>query len=413
MLAENSVKNAGAPRRKNTFNRFADRLSEVSLGVKLNLILLAVGLAPALAGLLFLHQGRPEQFHSALALYITGFVIFIYPFSKAVEELLVLRQTRRINNYVDEVKAGRPAAPPNLPDEEGDEHDFIRLQRNIYWMVQGLVTREAKLEKVLQNLDRTRRQILESIEYASLIQQSFLPSARKLEKALGDYFLLWAPRDGVGGDAYWVRSAGGFSILAVIDCTGHGVPGAFLTLIANSLFEQNYDESCNTDPARLLTRMDRSIRQSLAQHKPESLSNDGMEGGVCCIDWNNRLLHYSGARGRLLLSGPNGLHEIVGVKRGVGFANEKTGRAFINHAAPLDEADAVYLYTDGITDQAGGAKGLPFGRTRLRQLMKENQTLSMDGQKASLEQAFREYQGRMDQRDDVTVLGFSTRGRSC
>ena len=412
MLTEDSLKKAEPPRSPNPIGWFMDRLSEVSLTIKLNLILLAVGLIPALAALLFLHQGNPEQFHSALALYITGFVILIYPFSRVVEELLVLRQTRRINSYVDEVKAGR-YAHMNLPEEEGGEHDFIRLQRNIYWMVQGLMTREAKLGKALQNLDRTRRQILESIEYASLIQQSFLPSADKLEKALGDYFLFWLPRDGVGGDAYWVRSAGDFTILAVIDCTGHGVPGAFLTLIANSLFEQNYDASCNRDPAKLLTRMDCSIRKALAQNKPGGLSNDGMEGGVCCVDWKRRILHYAGARGRLLLSGPQGLKEIMGVKRGVGFAGEKTDRGFINHEAPLDEANAVYLYTDGITDQAGGAKGLPFGRKRLHRLLEENGGLSMEDQKARLEKAFRSRKGAMEQRDDVTVLGFSTRGKSC
>ena len=132
---------------------------------------------------------------------------------------------------------------------------FFICRENVYWMVESLRAREAGLEEILRRLEHSRRTILESIEYASLIQQSFLPSREDIHKALGDHFLLWRPRDGVGGDAYWVKTASNHTLVAVFDCTGHGVPGAFLTLIVSALFDQNYEEACLGDPALLLGKV--------------------------------------------------------------------------------------------------------------------------------------------------------------
>ena len=211
---------------KGFFARALDSLSEISVGVKINILLLTLGLLPPLAVLLYLQQSHTEHLGSALALYIAGFVLLYYPLGRFLEELIVLRQTRRINAYVEEVKIGRRTPFFRLPKEKGNEHDFLRLQRNIFWMVQGLKSRESRLQDTLKKLELAQRQVLESIEYASRIQRSFLPSAHALQKALGEYFLFWLPRDGVGGDAYWVKRSPTHTYLAVFDCTGHGVPGA-------------------------------------------------------------------------------------------------------------------------------------------------------------------------------------------
>ena len=390
-----------------------DALANLGVGVKIKLLLLGLGLLPPLTALLFLRQASTGCFQNTLALYIAIFLVILYPLAKAMEELLVVRQVRRINTYVEEVKAGRATPHIELPEEQGDEHGFLRLQRNIFWMVQGLKSREARLEEALRKLEQARRRILESIEYASLIQRSFLPSRTDLGSALGDHFLLWLPRDGVGGDAYWVKRLEHHTVLAVFDCTGHGVPGAFLTLIVNSLFEQNYDETCRNNPARLLSKMNRAIKHSLSQHGRRDLSDDGLEGSVCCIDHQTRQLYFAGARSFMFLATPNGLLEIKGDRHGVGFVNEPYDREFANHRIELQETAAVFLFTDGITDQVGGPKRLPLGRGRMRQWLEKNQHLPMADQHRALEQAFAEYMGRIDQRDDVTVLGFATRGFLC
>ncbi len=396
--------------RKPFFQKALDAVSNLGVGLKVKFVLLCIGVIPPLVMLVILRQADSETLQNFLALYVAAGVLLYYPTGKAMEELIVLRQTRRINSYVDEVKAGRRTPHFELPGERGDEHDFLRLQRNIFWMVQGLKSREAKLQDTLGKLKTAQRQVLESIDYASRIQRSFLPSDNDLKDALDDYFLFWLPRDGVGGDAYWVRHEGEYTYLAVFDCTGHGVPGAFLTLIVNSLFEQNLDRYCCGNPARLLAKMNMGLKTALSQHGKNNFSDDGLEGAVCCIDRVEGVLHFAGARCFLLLAGNDGVREVKGDRMGVGFVHVPIDQEFANHGIPLSEIGAAYLFTDGATDQIGGPKKLPYGRRRLRTLLAEHSQLPMEEQKRIVEKEYYSYKGRNAQRDDVTVMGFSTKG---
>ncbi len=413
-MSQDSSTVAMAPgQRTSLYGRVMDQLSAISVGIKVKLIILGLGLFPSLLSLLVLHQFGSAYLQNALALYVACFVLLYYPLSKLLEELIVLRQTRHINNYVDQVKSGKRAPRFDLPRERGDEHDFIRLQRNIFWMIQGLKTRENRLQETLSQLETAQRKVLESIEYASRIQRSFLPGTDELEAALGNYFLLWLPRDGVGGDAYWVRRSRNHTYLAVFDCTGHGVPGAFLTLIVNSLFEQHFDASCWNNPAQLLSKMNKGLKFALSQHDRQKLSDDGLEGGLCCIDREKQLLYFAGARSFLFLSGDEGIREIKGDKSGIGFVDVPLDQEFANRCIPLQDIHSAYLFTDGITDQIGGGKRLPFGRRRLRLWIEQHSGLPMQEQRAALETMFHEYKGRNAQRDDVTVLGFATKEPAC
>lgn len=406
--------------------RVLDAASDLGVGLKVNLLLLCVGLVPALASLLLLQHAGPQALQNILAIYIALALILLYPMAKGLEELLVLRQTRRINEYVDAVKYGRRAPFLELPAEKGDENDFLRLKRNIFWMVQGLKNREEKVQETLAKLAEAQRQVLESIEYASLIQRSFLPSRQVLREELGEHFLIWEPRDGVGGDAYWVKRAHGCVYLAVFDCTGHGVPGAFMTLIVNSLFEQELDQGCLDNPARLLQKMNKGIKSALSQHDRSALSNDGLEGGVCCINLRSKTLSFAAARGVLLLIPNEGaringgnepqdanesfeIMELKGDRLGVGFVHVPLEQEYRNHEVALDSVRAVYLATDGLGDQIGGDKRLPFGRSRLRTWLKEHAGLPFSDQEQALRREFLAYKGANAQRDDVTVLGFSAK----
>ncbi len=390
-----------------------DAMSNVGIGLKVKVMLICIGLLPPLAALLCLHQSGPDRFQNILALYVSFCIMLYYPLCRAMEELIVLRQTRQINEYVEGVKVGRELPSFRLPEEKGDEHDFLRLRRNIFWMVQGLKSREARLQDTLSKLETAQRQVLESIEYASRIQRSFLPSPKDLQEALGIYFLLWLPRDGVGGDAYWVKRVDGRTYLAVFDCTGHGVPGAFLTLIVNSLFEQCFDGFCRDNPARLLSKMNKGLKRALSIHGKKMLVDDGLEGGVCCLDRDGGILRFAGARGSLFLASAEGVREVKGDRSGVGFTHVPMDQEFVNHDIPLEGVIAVYLITDGITDQIGGMKRLPFGRRKLRVFLQEHAQLPISVQLRALEKVFIEHKGRSAQRDDVTVLGFSIKEPSC
>ncbi|MFH1135291.1 MAG: SpoIIE family protein phosphatase [Pseudomonadota bacterium] len=395
------------------FQHGLDYLSNLGVGVKINMVLVTMGLFPPLAGLLLLQGLEPDRLRNVMALYIAVILALYYPLAKAMEEWIVLRQTRRINAYVEEVKAGRRTPNFNPPMEQGAEHDFRQLQRNIFWMVQGLNSRESRLQEALVKLEQARRQAEEALEYAGLIQRAVLPSRAELHEALGDHFLLWRPRDGVGGDAYWLKRAADQSLLAVFDCTGHGVPGALLALIAFSLFEQNYDESCLADPGRLLSRMNLALAKALSNRTQGYLSSDGLEGAVCCLDRHAKVLRFAGARSNLFLVGREEISEHRGDRRGVGFADVPPDREFTNQTFALRDVDAVYLLTDGVIDQIGGPKRLPFGRRRIREWMAGSRGLSLADQLRDLEQVFADYKGPADQRDDVTVLGFSTKEQKC
>lgn len=394
--------------RPGLMRRSLDALSELDVGIKTGLVLACLGLLPALAGLLYLHQAGGEHLQNAMALYIAAFVLLFYPLNRALEELLVLRQTRRINAYVDEVKQGRRTPHFDLPEEKGNEHDFVRLKRNIFWMVQGLRNREARLQDTLTKLETAQRQVLESIEYASLIQRSVLPSAQDMRAALGEHFLFWQPRDGVGGDGYWVKRGPDHALVAVFDCTGHGVPGAFLTLIVNALLEQHFDADCYRDPALLLSRMNRGLKGALSRHGRQALSDDGLEGAVCCLDRKERVLRFAGARNTLLLAGEQGVREHRGDRCGVGFDHVPEDQEFATHVFPLGGVRAAYLFTDGVTDQVGGPKSLPFGRRRLHGWLENHAHLPMSEQHRAMRLAFAQHKGHNAQRDDVTVLGFCT-----
>jgi phosphoserine phosphatase RsbU/P len=412
LLRKTSELEAG-PIGKPFLREVLDGIANLGVGVKVSALLLGLGLLPPLAALFFMPQVGIDHVQNVIALYIAVFLILYYPLAKAMKEFLVMRPIRRINAYIDEVKAGRRTPAFVLPAENGGEHDFLQLHRNIFWMVHGLETREAKLHQTLVKLDQARRQVIESLEYAGLIQRSFLPSRQLLGQTLGEHFVLWLPRDKVGGDAYWIRHTPEFTLLAVFDCTGHGVPGAFLTLIVNALLDQNHDEACFSDPGRLLSKLNRGIKEALSQYDAGDHSDDGLEGCVCSIDRQTGVLHFSGAGSLAFLVGQGGIREIRGDRSGIGFVHVPADRTFVNHRIGLDEVDKVYLLTDGIMDQIGGPKRLPFGRRRMREWIENNQNLSMADQCRSLQQVFSEYKGVADQRDDVTVLGFYTKERSC
>ena len=389
-----------------------DALTGLGVGTKISVLMFVIGLAPPLAALLFLRQ-MSTQVQNALALYVAVFVIIFWPLLKIMEEVIVLRQTRRISSYVEEVKKGRRSPYFDLPEEKGDEHDFLRLQRNIFWMVQGLKTRESRLEEALHKLHHTQKQVQESLDYASLIQRAILPGQDRFKSIFSDYFLIWQPRDRVGGDAYWIKDHSDYVILAVYDCTGHGVPGAFLTIIAYSLFEQSYDQTCRQNPALLLTKMNAAMKKVLTQSKTGDDLNDGLEGVVCCLDRKTGTLHFSGAKSSIYLTNHRDVMEIKGGRHGVGFADLPPDQSYVNHRIDLNDVDGLYLFTDGIIDQAGGLKGLPFGRRRLRQWLLEHKDHPMVEQQRSLERIFRDYKGRNKQRDDVTFLGISKKGFLC
>lgn len=276
------------------------------------------------------------------------------------------------------------------------------------------------LMQALSEMQAEKHRIVrESIDYASVIQKSYMrESQRNLAEVLKDHFMWWEPRDVVGGDCYFARRVEDDALLlAVIDCTGHGVPGAFMTMIVISLLENALVHLGHGDPAAILRMVNREIKQHLSQmaerqlaagkHDAGHQSDEGFDGAVCLYRPGERRLVFAGAKSNLFLLRPDtsGVEIVDGDRMGVGYGGTPYDYSWRNQEVQLDPATAMYLTTDGLIDQLGGPKHIAFGKRRLRELLHEMAGMPMARQHGSIKQRFREYQGESPRRDDITVFG--------
>ncbi|PUA17785.1 SpoIIE family protein phosphatase [Glaciimonas sp. PCH181] len=256
------------------------------------------------------------------------------------------------------------------------------------------------------------RNIMQSIEYASVIQRAMLSTSRdNMSSALTDACLVWEPRDVVGGDFYHFTHFEGGWFAAVADCTGHGVPGAFLTLIASSTLAQALVQHGPQDPALLLSEVNRSIKQSLGQHTAAdrlSESDDGMDATFFWFDTSTSILTSAGAKISLFVLMPE--HDEVvmvdGERIGLGYVATPLNAHWSNSTTTLSRNTIVFAATDGIIDQIGGSRNIAFGKRRIRTAMLANRHLPMSAFAETLMGEQKAYQGAHLRRDDLTFFAF-------
>jgi serine phosphatase RsbU (regulator of sigma subunit) len=267
--------------------------------------------------------------------------------------------------------------------------------------------RTKELNKTVGTLEEAHEVIASSIQYASRIQRSILPEADLVDSTLSDCFILWEPRDVVSGDVYWVARWGGGVLVAVGDCTGHGVPGAFMTLIANSAFERALLDVEPGAVGKLISRMNQLIQVALKQTGQGGESDDGIELGACYLAGDRTRVTFAGARTSLFSALPGkDLAEIKGDKRGIGYRRTPFDQAYRESGLPVASGMRFYMTSDGLIDQIGGERHRAFGLTRFLALLNRHQDQPMADQKNLLVNALAEHQGEEIRRDDVLVLGF-------
>ncbi len=298
-----------------------------------------------------------------------------------------------------------------LPVERDDELGrltavFNRMAGTVHEVTTGL---ERLVQARTAELERSRAQILDSVAYARLIQARTLPTAQELGSALPDHFLLFRPRDLVGGDFYTLRSLEGGFLLGVGDCTGHGVPGAFMSMASRAAFDQVAARHPEADPAVLLGEMNVALRTLLNQEDPEGRDramDNGLDLGL--LRFVGGRIRFAGARIPLWILRPGaGEPEILpGDAHSLGYRRSRPDFAFTGQDLDLPAGTSVYLFTDGILDQHGGRHNFGFGRRRLARILLGVRDLPMAAQGEALALALAEYQGANPQRDDITMLGF-------
>jgi serine phosphatase RsbU (regulator of sigma subunit) len=248
--------------------------------------------------------------------------------------------------------------------------------------------------------------ILQSLRYASRIQAAILPAREVLASVTADHFLIWEPRDIVGGDFFWFQPIKAGYAIIVGDCTGHGVPGAFMTLIAWGMLDRILAEVPGSNPSQVLAGLHRGVQSLLGQDQDSGETNDGLEAGVCFINPSKQEMTFAGAHLSLWKASQRDVSEIKGDRRGLGYRRYPREAEFTNFSLPLNTGDAFYLTTDGLIDQVGGPRGRSFGKRRFRNLLKRRQGAPMQKQAESLRRSFKKFQGQQLRRDDITVLGF-------
>jgi len=266
------------------------------------------------------------------------------------------------------------------------------------------ITERKKAERILSD---AMKLINESIQYASRIQRALLPHEAALDAAFTEHFVIWEPKDVVGGDMVWHRPLKKGCLMVVADCTGHGPPGAFMTMIATGALDQALRDVVDGDPAEIITHMNRVIKTALGQDRADGESDDGVELGVCRII--GKEFTFAGARFSLYRVADEDIEEIKGDKSGIGYRRVSMDQAFTNHAVEIHDDDAFYIWTDGITDQIGGVKRRSFGNRRVKKYILDFHRMSMTQQRVHLMREYVEYQHHEERRDDITFIGFRLR----
>jgi len=259
-------------------------------------------------------------------------------------------------------------------------------------------------------MEKANHMIMDSIQYAKRIQSSLLPDLTQVKFDLPNSFFLWMPRDVVSGDMLYVKLVADGLIIAVIDCTGHGVPGAFMTMIASTNLRRIIREENCHDPAEILKRLNFLIKTSLKQNTEYAKSNNGLDNGldaaICFVKPHEKLLTFAGAKLPLYYIRNDFVTVIKGDKQSLGYKKSDLNFTFNNHIVNIEKSTSFYLSTDGFVDQLGGSKRLSFGKKRFKNWLLENSQQSFEQQSRTLLQAFNEYRGDNDRQDDVTVMGF-------
>lgn len=266
---------------------------------------------------------------------------------------------------------------------------------------------EKKVFERTKELKDRNDKILESIDYAQRLQSAILPNiSERLKISEENYFVIWKPKDIVGGDVYWCRETDNYFILILADCTGHGVPGALMSMALCSILDGLIHEIKNiSKPSEVLYKINFRLKETLGEDRSESIINDGADMAVLLIDKNNNKVIFSGAKLPMYLLHKGEIITYKASKNSVGYSWHKEV-IYEDVEIDLDNEDIIYLTTDGLLDQniETGKGGI--GKARFIRFINEISDKSMENQKLLIENFINERLAKVEQRDDITVLGF-------
>ena len=289
------------------------------------------------------------------------------------------------------------------------EKNEISERNRKLWDMSLLIEKEKEhIDAIKRDIEEKHRAVTDSITYARRIQMAVLPESRLLSECFCDYFIFWRPKDIVSGDFYWMKRIGDIVAFTVADCTGHGVPGAFMSLLGITFLNDicmKLDE--DTQPSDILELLRSDIIYAFGQEGTDDRPNDGMDMALCILNLRTNKLRFAGANNPMYLMRNGELHEYKSVKNPIG--EYAFFRDFSSVEIDVQTGDWIYLFSDGYADQFGGEENRKLNYKRFRALMTEMSLLNSEQQMVRLGEFLDEWRGDTPQLDDVMIGGYRVR----
>lgn len=340
-----------------------------------------------------------------------------------LNELQVRYDIKQKEKTIDALKKKRTIDKLKMLNDENKQTIYKFIALGVFFIVLFLILgayllynryRESKkINKSLTDknhiIESQRNKILDSINYAQRIQNSILIPEDDIKHIIPKSFVFYKPRDIVSGDLYWIKRLDQKIVVACIDCTGHGVPGAFLTLIANMLLKSIVEERKTSNPSKILEQLDEGIINTLGQEDHKNGSRDGLDISICVIDERNQTIEYAGAMNPIYIVQS---HQLTALKANIVSIGGKAIRPgikekkkFNTHTLSYNNDTSIYLLTDGYLDQFGGPKNAKFNSNRFKELILKIYQKDMKEQKSIIEETLYDWKKDQKQIDDILVIG--------
>jgi serine phosphatase RsbU (regulator of sigma subunit)/HAMP domain-containing protein len=278
------------------------------------------------------------------------------------------------------------------------------LEHKVVERTEQVVKQKEEIQEKTKELETLFKQVTDSIHYAKRIQEAILPPLSLVKSILPESFILYKPKDIVSGDFYWIDKKNDWSYFAAVDCTGHGVPGAFMSIVGYNLLKDILNNSNAITPAAIMDKMNDGVANTLHSGSSDNQTKDGMDMTLCALNYKTLELQFAGAFNPLYIVRNNELLQFKADKFPIGmFIGEK--QHFTNNCIQLQNGDHVYIFSDGYADQFGGPKGKKYMAGNFRELLKEMSKLPIENQSINLNQTIEEWRGNLEQVDDILVIG--------
>ncbi len=316
-----------------------------------------------------------------------------------------LKRSRKLSRALEE----RRILLANQSSElKGKNEELTILNEAISKQNEQILEANEELTVLNEAISEQKDEIVDSINYAKRIQSAMLPPETYISELLNENFILYKPRDIVSGDFYWIKQVNQYIVLVAADCTGHGVPGAFMSMLGMSYLNEIVQRREITQANHVLNELRKQIKYSLRQHGQRDESKDGIDMALCVMDLKGKKMQYAGANNPLyLIRDVNGTAELKEIKADrvpLGYYHGKD-RTFANHDIQLEIGDTFYLFSDGYIDQKGGKHDKKFMSKNFKSLLLKIHDQTMPDQKKILDKTLTDWMGKNSQMDDILVIG--------